>query len=182
MTSSRNKSSYRSSLNDATSLEISRVADDFDRALFRPIENSSTHRLEQDLLPFPTTPLAPATSETKITSEDDEEQGGLEQLQDVEEEEDEDSVANAVIPLVEEAEGAMGEALQLYDFGQRDERDGHHHHLHHHHHHHHHKQHHGNGKECSREVRDGGSASDENDNDDESRQPEMRNVKKETSV
>ncbi|XP_008207525.2 adhesion G protein-coupled receptor A3 isoform X1 [Nasonia vitripennis] len=165
--SSRNKSSYRSSLNDATSLESSRAADDFDRILLGPGFINGSERRQQVLpLPFPTASVAPATSETKVTSEEDEDL-------------EEDNVANAVIPLVEDEATLMGESLQLYDFGQREEREGHHHH------HPHHKQHQGNGKECSREVRDDAAAggrypSDEDD--DESAQPDRMNVKKETSV
>lgn len=174
MTSSRNKSSYRSSLNDATSLESSRAAEDFDKILIDRVTDAvnlgigtGIDKRRHELLPFPTAAVAPATSETKITSEEDEEE--------------DDNIANAVIPLVEEVEIATGEALPLYDFGQRDERDAHHHLPHQYHHHYHHKQHYVNGKEGNREVR-GDQTDGESDIDDESMQTEMMNVKKETSV
>ncbi|XP_058797797.1 adhesion G protein-coupled receptor A3 isoform X2 [Phymastichus coffea] len=177
MISFRNKSSYRNSLNDATSLEFSRAAEDFDKILLDQITDTvnsgtstSINKRQQELLSFPTAAVAPASSEIKITSEEDED--------------GEENIVKAVIPLVEQVEVLAGEALPLYDFGQRDERDAHHHHLHHHHHHlYHHKQHYLHGKESSREVRDVDHETDSrSDEEDESMQPEMMNVKKETSV
>lgn len=115
-------------------------------------------------LPFSTTSLTLAVSNVKLTSEDEDEEN-----------EECNGVSNAVIPLVEDAAcNAVGEALQLYDFGQRDERDGHNYQ-------HHIKHHLTDGMEGSSEIReDGSEALYESGEEDEI--PAEINVKKETSV
>lgn len=157
--SSRNKSSYRSSLNDTTSLESSRVIDEFGRVLLQP---EGKQRQQELSLPFSTTASGLTHSNAKLTSEDEEEKCS--------------NLSEAVIPLVDDAGcNVMGEALQLYDFGQRDERDGYNHH------HHHIKHHRVDGIEGTREIReDGNEALYESGEEDEI--PAEINVKKETSV
>ncbi|KAJ8686264.1 hypothetical protein QAD02_022058 [Eretmocerus hayati] len=108
MSSSRNKRSHRSSLCDATSLESSRAVDDFDQILSR----SSLNHLERrrDLLPFPAACIALPTSETKVTSEEDERE--------------ENDLAKTIKPLVEHENMILSsETLQLCDFNPMEERN-----------------------------------------------------------